>query len=108
MTCLLMVKGLWSCLDEVQPQLTCAFEIMQHWNCMHEAMGMTSLNILDTLLFHLEGCTTLWAMWIKFHTLFGTINKFRALQIEVELNSLALDSFPTIDDFMMKFKSLRS
>lgn len=81
---------------------------MQHQNHMDEVIGIISMNISNSLLLYLEGFTTPWAIWIKFQTLFGTINKFRALQIEAESTSLAPDSFPTIDDFLMKFKSLRS
>ena len=47
-------------------------------------------------------------MWDKLNDLFGTINEFRALQIKVELTSLVLDYFPSIEDFLMKFKQLRS
>ena len=75
---------------------------------MDEAMGLMSLHVSDSLLFHLDGCLTPQAIWDKFENLFGTINEFRALQIEVELTSLVPDSFPTIEDFLMKFKSLRS
>ena len=66
MTRLLMSKGLWSCLAEHQPILMCPFEVLQHKNKMDEAMGLIALNILDSLLFHLDGLTTLWAIWTKF------------------------------------------
>ena len=55
-------------------------------------------------MFHLDECFTPQEMWDKFHAFFGTVNKFRALQIQVELTSLALDAFPSIEDFLMKFK----
>ena len=35
------------------------------------------------------------------------MNEFWALQLDVELTSLTPASFPTIEDFLMKFKSLR-
>ncbi len=71
-------------------------------------MGLIALNIFDSLLFHLDGLTTPKAVWTKFHTLFGTVNEFWALQLDVELTSLTLASFPTIEYFLMKFKSLRT
>ena len=51
----------------------------------------------------MDGCNTPLAMWTKLHGLFGTVNEFKALQIEAELTSLVPNSFPTIDDFLMKF-----
>ena len=73
---------------------------------MDEAMGLIALNILDGLLFHLDGLTTPQAYWLKFQTLFGQVNEFWALQLDAELTSLTPDSFHTIEDFLMKFKSL--
>ena len=71
---------------------------------MDEAMGWISLSVLDSLQFHLEEFSTPQAMWDKFKDMFGTINKFRALQIKVELTSLIPDAFPSIKDFIMRFK----
>ena len=88
--------------------MTRAFEVMQHRNNMDQAMGLLSLHVSYSLLFHLDGCLTPHAIWINFEGLFGTINEFRALQIEVELTSLVPDSFPSIEDFLMKFKYIRS
>jgi len=75
---------------------------------MDQAMGLLYLHITNCLLFHLDGCLTPQAIWRKFEGLFGTINEFRALQIEVELTYLVPDLFPSIEDFLMKFKSIRS
>ena len=71
-------------------------------------MGLISLSIEEGLQFHLDQCTTPQEMWDKFHDLFGTVNEFRALQIEAELTSLAPDAFPSIEDFLMRFKQQRS
>ncbi len=73
---------------------------------MDEAMVLTALNILDRLLFHLDGLTTPRAMWDKFSSFFGIMNQFRFLQIDVELTSLVPESFTNIEDFLMKFQSL--
>lgn len=75
-------------------------------NKMDEAMGLIALNISDSLLFHLDGLTTLRAIWMKFQSLFGIVNEFWALQLDAKLNSLSLASFSTIEYFLMKFKSL--
>ena len=70
---------------------------------MDEDMGLIELDIFDSLLFNLDGLTTPWAIWTKFHNLFGTVNEFHTLQLDVELTPTR---FPTIKDFLMKFKSL--
>ena len=106
MTRLLRSRGLWSCLDEHQLALTRPFEVPQHRNKMDEAMGLIALNISASLLFHLEGLNTPQAYWEKFWTLFGRVNEFWALQLDAELTSLTPTNFPTIDDFLMKFKSV--
>ena len=105
---LLMAKGLWSCLDAVQPVLQRPYELLMQRNKKDEAMGLIAMNISDGLLFHLDGLTTPRAMWDKFATLFGTMNQFRILQIDAEFTSLIPESFTSIEDFLMKFKSLRS
>ena len=71
-------------------------------------MGLIAMNISDGLLFHLDGLTTPRAMWDKFSTLFGIMNQFRVLQIDVDFTSLVPKSFTSIEDFLMKFKSLQS
>jgi len=75
---------------------------------MDEAMGLIALYISDSLLFHLDGLTTPRDYWHKFVTLFGRVNEFWALQLDTELTSLTPTDFPTIEDFLMKFKSLRT
>ena len=106
MTRLLMSSGLWSCLDENQPILTHPFEVLQHRNKMDKAMRFIALNISDSLLFYLDGLTTPWAIWTKFCNLFGIVNQFQTLYLDAELNSLTPTNFPTIENFLMKFKSL--
>ena len=71
-------------------------------------MGLIALNISDSLLFHLDGLTTQRAIWMKFQSLFDIVNEFRGLQLDAELTSLTPTNFPTIEDFLMKFKSLHT
>ena len=75
---------------------------------MDESMGLITLNISDSLLFHLDGLTTPRDYWRKFETLFGRVNEFWALQLDAKLTSLSPNNFLTIEDFLMKFKSLRA
>lgn len=48
------------------------------------------------------------AMWMRFNDIFGTINEYNALQIEEKLTLLLPNYFPSIKDFLQRFKPLRS
>ena len=104
MQCLLRSKGFWSYLNTTQPIFQSTYQTLQHQNKMDEAMGMIFLSVEESLQFHLDECSTPQEMWDKFHALFGIGNKFRALQIEAELTSLAPNAFSSIEGFLMKFK----
>ena len=108
MTRLLRSKGLWSCLDVVQPVFQSIYQTYQHRNKMDEAMGLISLQVSDSLQFHLDGFNSPLAMWTHLEGLFGIVNEFKTLQIELDLTSLVLDYFPSIKEFLMKFKQQRS
>ena len=69
-------------------------------------MGSIALNISNIILFHLNGLTTPLTIWTKLYNFFGIVNEFQALQLDAELTSLTPASFPNIEDFLMKFKSL--
>ena len=71
-------------------------------------MWLIAMNISDSLMFLLDGLTTPRAIWTKFHNLFGTVNELWALQLDAKLTSLTPTNFPTIEDFLMKFKSLHT
>ena len=77
---------------------------MKHRNKMDEVIGLIALQVFDSLEFHLDGCNTPLAMWTKLEGLFGTMNEFRAPQIEEKLTSIVQDYFPSIEEFLMKFK----
>ena len=81
---------------------------MQKRDKMDEAMRFIDLQVFDSLQFYLDGCNAPLAMWTKLEGLFGTMNEFREFWIEVELTSLVPDSFPSIEDFLMKFKENRT
>ena len=106
MTWLLQSKGLWSYLGVMQSILQRPFEVMQHKNKMDEAIGLISLWVSNSLQFHLDGCNTPLAMQTKLGDLFGTMNEFRVLQIKVELTSLVPYSFPSIENFLMKYTKI--
>ena len=75
---------------------------------MDEGMGLITLNISDSYMFHLDSLTTPQDIWTKFYNLFGIVNEFEALHLDVELTSLTPIDFPTIEDFLMKFQYLRT
>ncbi len=108
MTWLLQSKGLWSFLDVVQLVLQRPFDVMQYRNKVNEAMGLITLQVSNSLQFHHDRCNTPLAMQTKLEGLFSTMNEFKPLHIEVDLTSLVLDSFPSINDFLIKFNQQRS
>ena len=69
---------------------------------MDEVIRLIALQVSDSLQFHLDECNTHLDMWTKLQGLFGTMNEFKEFQIKEDLTSLILDSFLTIDDFLMK------
>lgn len=71
-------------------------------------MGLIKLNVFDSILFHIDEFDTPKEIWDKLQSLFGQVSEFRALQLEAELTSLSPNAFPSIDDFIVKFKSMRS
>ena len=92
----------------MQPIFQSIYQTYQHQNKMDGAMGLISLHVSNSLQFHLDGCNTLLDMWTKIDGLFDIVNEFRALQIEVELTFLVLDSFPSIEDLLMKSNQQKS
>lgn len=86
MTRLLVSSCLWSTLDETQSTLKFAFEVLQHRNNMDGAMTLITIHVFEGFMLHLESCTTPWAIWTKFKDLFGEVNEFRKMQLEMELN----------------------
>jgi hypothetical protein len=69
-------------------------------------MGLIGLHVSDSLLFHIVDCKTLKASWDKLASLFGKVNEFRALQLEVKLSSLVPEEHASIEDYLTKFKLL--
>lgn len=70
---------MWASLDEVQPDLQRPYEILIYRNKLDEAMGLISLHVSDSLLFHLDELLIPQDMWLKFDSLFERVNEIRAL-----------------------------
>ena len=100
MTQLLQSKGLWPMLDAEQPEFTRDYEQFVHRCKMDEAKGLIGLHVSDNFLFHIVECKTPKNVWDKLGELYGKPNHFRALQLQVDLQSLSLDAFPSIQDFL--------
>ena len=65
------------------------------------------MSISLDLLFHLEGEDSLIEAWEKLNSVFGIKNEIRAFQLENELLTLDPSNFPSIEDYLSKFKTLR-
>ncbi|KAH9312997.1 hypothetical protein KI387_028032, partial [Taxus chinensis] len=73
-----------------------------------EALGLIALNVADNLQFHISAATAPKEVWEKFESLFGKINEFKLIQLDHELNSLSPSDFPSIEEFLSKFKEIHS
>jgi hypothetical protein len=69
-------------------------------------MGLNGLHVLESLLFHIDECDNTKECWDKLDSLFGNVNEFRALQLEVKLSSLVPDENASIEDYISEFKLL--
>ena len=59
-------------------------------------------------MFPIVDCKSPKQSWDKLNSLFGKVNEFQALKLEVELSSLVLDEHSWIKFFLTKFKLLLS
>ena len=58
------------------------------------------------LIFHLDGEDSLVKAWEKLNNFFGIKNEIRAFQLENELLTLYPTNFPSIEDYLSRFKTL--
>ena len=75
-------------------------------NKLDEVIGLIKIHVSDSLLFHLDGCDKPKKSRDKLASLFGKVNEFRALQLEMEFSSLIPDEHGWIEDYLAKFRSL--
>ena len=71
-----------------------------------ECMGLIRTYVSDSILFHLEKCDSPFKIWEKLEGLFSKVDHMRAMQLEIEITSLNPKDFPTIIDYLTKFKHL--
>ena len=104
---LLRSKGLYritlgteATLDEVEKQAK--------WeNKNDQARGLIGMSISPELRFHLDGEDSPVKAWAKLNNTFGIKNEIRAFQLENELLTLDPSNFPSIEDYLSKFKTLK-
>lgn len=75
-------------------------------NNPNETMRLIRVHVLNRLIFYLDGCDTPKQILDKLASLFGKVNKFRALQLGAEFPSLVPDEHASIEDYLAKFRSL--
>lgn len=66
-------------------------------------MGLIWFHVSDNLLFLLDKCDTPKKIWDNMASLFGKINEFKALQLEVELSPSIPDEHASIEEYLVKF-----
>jgi hypothetical protein len=72
-----------------------------------QARGLIEMFISPDLRFHLDGVDSPVKAWEKLNKNFGIKNEIRAFQLENELLTLDPSTFPFIEDYLSKFKTLR-
>jgi len=81
---------------------------LEKWENRNDlARGLIGLSISPDLQFHLQGIHALDDAWQKLNTVFGIKNEIRTHQLENELLTLDPNTFPCMEDFITKFKTLR-
>jgi len=73
-----------------------------------EAFVLIKSNVSEILWFHIDIITTPHEAWDKLESLFGKVDTMRAMQIDVQLTALSPDDYPTMVDYLTKFKELYS
>ena len=65
------------------------------------------MSISPNLRFHLDGEDSPIKAWEKLNKISGIKNEIRAFQLENELLTLDPSNFPSIEDYLSKFKTLK-
>ena len=65
------------------------------------------MSISPYLRFHLDGVDSPVKTWEKLNKIFGIKNEIRAFQLENELLTLDPSNFPSIEDYLSRFKTLK-
>ena len=69
-----------------------------------QARGLIGMSISPDLRFHLDRKDSPVKSWEKLNTIFGIKNEIRALQLENELLTLDPSNFPSMEDYLSRFK----
>ena len=69
--------------------------------------GLMGMSIFPDLRFHLEGEDSPIKAWEKLNSVFGIKNEIQTFQLENELLTLDPSNFPSIEDYLSKFKTLK-
>ena len=89
---------------EAQPIFAKEIEIFAYRNKLDEYMGLIGIHDLDSQSFPIVECKHTKPKLGKLSSLFGKVNEFQELKLEVEFSSLVLDDHSWIEDFLTKFK----
>jgi len=106
MLTVLTQRGLNTLIKEQKFTFKLDYETWSFTKEIGEAFGLIKSNVSESLWFHLENITTPYEIWDKLESLFGKVDTMRAMQIDAQLTALSLDDYPTMVDYLTKFKDL--
>ena len=106
MLTILAQRGLNTLIKEQKFTFKSDYETWSFTKATSEAFGLIKANVSESLWFHLDNITTPHDAWDKLESLFSKVDTMRAMQIDAQLTALSLDDFPTMVDYLTKFKEL--
>jgi hypothetical protein len=105
---LLRSKGLYQITLGKETTPTDADKKAKWDNRNDEARGLIGMSISPDLRFHLQSIDKPKEAWEKIESVFGKHNIIRAQQLENQVLTLSPSDFSCIEDYLSKFKTLRT
>jgi hypothetical protein len=105
---LLRSKGLYQITLEKETTPTDIDKKFKWDNRNDETRGLIGMSIYHNLRFHLQSIDQPKEAWDNIESVFGRKNILRAQQLENQVLTLSPNDFSCIEDYLSKFKTLRT
>ena len=105
---ILRSKGLYRIAIGLETKPSNDDKVAKWENKQDQARGLIGMSISQDFQFHILDIDTPHEALDKLNTVFGIQNQIKAHQLENELLTLDPNNFSSIEDFLSKFKTLKS